>query len=224
MDTLLRRIYEALKGRLFDLDDLRELTETIGVDWDVLSGTNKPTKALALVRHCEKHNLLGVLLSKVRALRPQLSAKLDSTDEIQAVQGDEIERQVALARLLQLEMAAAAPVVNARKQQVEAYLNAVAQTLDDCVPVLKQRQVPHGKCGELLFHAENLPGLIGDLVGPARADAFKQRLIEAHKVEDFGARYFHLPQPEMDAIFDQLSVAAGYFRGAGLALRVMADG
>jgi hypothetical protein len=223
MDLLLMRLYEALKGRLFDLDDLRDLTETIGIDWDVLSGTNKPAKALALVRHCEKHDLLGALLSKIRELRPQLSAALDSTDLILGVQGDEIERKAALARLLQLELAAAAPVVNTRKQQVEAYLNAIAQTLDDCVPLLKQRQVPRGKCGELRFHAENLPGLIGDLVGSARAEAFKQQLIASHEIEVFGARYFTLEQAGMDAVFDQLSIAAGYFRAAGMALKVMAD-
>jgi hypothetical protein len=223
MDPISLKLYEALKGRLFDLDDLRELTETIGIDWDVLSGTNKPTKALALVRHCEKIDTVGVLLAKVRELRPQLHDALDSTDVILSLAGDEINRQLEIARLIRLELAAAQPVQSDRKQQIEAYLNGIAQTLEDCVPVLKQRCVPHGKCGELQFHAQNLSGMVGDLIGPTRADAFKQQLIAAHEIEIFGAHHFNLPQSEMDAVFDQLLYAAGYFRAAGSSLKVDSD-
>ena len=143
-----------------------------------------------------------------------------NTGVILNIHGDDVEKNRDLARVIYAATLLAPPLDALRKQHIEDYYNAIAQTLEDAGTILRQRQIPHGKCGEMLNYAENLPGDIADAIGADQASAFASKLMEAYHVEGFGHQFFHLPQPELDAKFAGLDEAAGYFRAAAKSLRV----
>ena len=143
-----------------------------------------------------------------------------NTGVILNIQGDDVEKHLELARVINAASLLAPPMDAERVQRITDYYNEIARTLDESAAILKQRVVPYGKCGELDSYAMNLPADIGDAIGVEQAHAFAQKLKESHEVESFGAQYFHLPQAEMDAIFSKLEEAAGYFRAAAKSLRV----
>lgn len=145
---------------------------------------------------------------------------LVNTGVILNIQGDDVERYLELARAINAASLLAPPMDAARVQRITEYYNNIALTLDESAAVLKQRVVPHGKCGELYGYAMNLPADIGDAIGVEQARAFAEKLKESYQIESFGSQFFHLPQNEMEAKFAQLEEAAGYFRAAAKSLRV----
>jgi hypothetical protein len=133
---------------------------------------------------------------------------------------DQLSRMLELAKVTNAATLLAPPLDAARKEEIVQYYNDIAQTLDDSAVILKQRQIPHGKCGELLGYAEHLPAALSDVIGIAQAKEFQKKLIQNYEIEWFGAQYFNLPQSEMEAKFGELEAAAGYFRAAAKALKV----
>lgn len=76
LSALAQRLHALLTDRWFDLNDIQELAFQLDIDWDSLAGDAKPGKARALVRHCEKHDLLPKLQSLMRLARPNLREQL----------------------------------------------------------------------------------------------------------------------------------------------------
>ena len=143
-----------------------------------------------------------------------------STTVVLQITGDDAEKNVAVARALLQATLQAAPVDPQRKAELVAYYTAIAQTLEDAAQELREGRVPYGRCGALRGHAEHLPIVAGDVIGPDMASAITVKLLECYEVERFGTHFMHLPPAERDEKFALLDDAAGYLRAAGQALRV----
>ncbi|MGB7988772.1 MAG: hypothetical protein WCF44_05215 [Candidatus Methylophosphatis roskildensis] len=143
-----------------------------------------------------------------------------NTGVIINIAGDDIERNRLIARSVLAATLLAPPVDAARKKAIGAYYRAIAKTLAEAGKALREGSVPHGKCGEMLGYAHQLPREIGDVIGQDQAGALSQKLLESYQVEAFGAQFMHLPPAERDAKFGALDEAAGYFRAAARSLQL----
>jgi len=143
-----------------------------------------------------------------------------STHIVLQIQGDDAEKNLAAARAVLQATLQAAPVDPARKAAIIDYYQAIAQTLEGAADELRQGRIPHGRCGELRGHAEQLPLVVGDVIGPDMARAIADKLLECYEVERFGSRFMGLPPAQRNEKFALLDDAAGYLRAAGQALRV----
>ena len=143
-----------------------------------------------------------------------------STTVVLQITGDDVEKNVAVARALLQATLQAAPVDPQRKAELVAYYAAISQTLEEAAQELREGRIPYGLCGALRGHAEQLPLVAGDVIGPDMASAVGAKLLECYDVERFGARFMHLAPAERDEKFALLDDAAGYLRAAGQALRV----
>jgi len=76
---LAQQLYSLLKDKWFSLSELQDLSFTLDLDWDKLSGNDKTDKARALVLECERSNRLEQLRRLMRLARPQLKDQLDET-------------------------------------------------------------------------------------------------------------------------------------------------
>jgi hypothetical protein len=143
-----------------------------------------------------------------------------NTGVILQIAGDDIERNTRIARTVLAATLLAPPLEPARKKAIAAYYRAIAKTLAQASEALRQGVVPHGKCGEMLGYAHQLPTEIGDVIGEEQAAALARKLEESYRVEAFGHQFMHLPPAERDAKFGMLDEAAGYFRAAARSLQV----
>ena len=143
-----------------------------------------------------------------------------NTGVIVNIHGDDIQRNRAIARAILAATLLAPPLDAARKKAITAYYRAIAKTLGEVANALRAGTVPHGKCGEMLGYAQQLPAVLGDMIGQPQAAALAQKLMESYAVEQFGVQFMHLPQAERDARFGGLDEAAGYFRAAARSLLV----
>lgn len=147
-----------------------------------------------------------------------------TTNVVLQFSGDDVEKNLAVARAILQVTLQAAPVDPQRKAELMAYYDASARTLEEAAEELRQGRIqgriPHGRCGALRGHAEQLPLVAGDVIGPDMADVIARKLLECYEVERFGTRFMHLPPAERDEKFALLDDAAGYLRAAGQALRV----
>jgi hypothetical protein len=65
-------VYAKLKSDAFGLDDLKELTADMGMDWDSLTGDNKETRALSLALAAARENRVLELVERMKKARPHL--------------------------------------------------------------------------------------------------------------------------------------------------------
>jgi hypothetical protein len=66
------RLYQALSGEAFSLEDLESLCFNLGVDWEQLRGSVKPAKARAMVQYFQSRGRIQELVAAVRTERPHL--------------------------------------------------------------------------------------------------------------------------------------------------------
>jgi hypothetical protein len=143
-----------------------------------------------------------------------------NTGVIINIHGDVIEKNVEIARTILAASLLAPPLDAQRKADIVDYYRSIAQTLSDAAQALRQGDIPHGKCGEMLGYAQMLVATIGDVIGRDQAAALSGKLMESYQVEAFGHQFMHLPPAERDARFGELDEAAGYFRAAAASLRL----
>jgi hypothetical protein len=143
-----------------------------------------------------------------------------NTGVIVNIHGDDIERNRDIARTILAATLLAPPIDAARKKAITAYYRAIAKTLGEAARALREGTVPHGKCGEMLGYAQQLPAELGDVIGQQQAAALSRKLMESYAVEHFGGQFMHLPQAEREAKFGGLDEAAGYFRAAARSLQL----
>jgi hypothetical protein len=72
-DDLKLKLYTALSGDAFSLEDLEDISFRLDVDWDSLGGDNKVKKARMLVLYLARLDQLPRLREAVLAARPTLS-------------------------------------------------------------------------------------------------------------------------------------------------------
>lgn len=143
-----------------------------------------------------------------------------NTGVIVNIHGDDIEKNRDVARTILAATLLAPPLDPKRRKAIAGYYRAIARTLAEAAAALRQGVVPHGKCGEMLGYAQQLPAELGDVIGQQQAAALSQKLMESYAVEHFGGQFMHLPHAERDAKFGGLDEAAGYFRAAARSLQV----
>lgn len=143
-----------------------------------------------------------------------------NTGVIVNIHGDDIQKNREIARAILAASLLAPPLDPKRKQRIARYYRAIAKTLVEAAEALRQGVVPHGKCGEMLGYAQQLPVEIGDVIGQEQAEALSQKLMESYQVESFGHQFMHLEKAERDAKFGMLDEAAGYFRAAARSLQI----
>lgn len=143
-----------------------------------------------------------------------------NTGVIVNIHGYDIEKSRQIARSV-LAATLLAPSLDLKgKKAIGRYFRGIAKTRSAAAEALRQGEVPHGKCGEMLGYAQQLPAELGDVIGQEQAEALSQKLMESYAVEHFGAQFMHLPQAEREAKFGGLDEAAGYFRAAARSLQV----
>lgn len=143
-----------------------------------------------------------------------------NTGVIINIHGDDIERQRDAARVILAATLLAPPLDPQRKKAIARYYRSIAKTLGDTAQALRQGTIPHGKCGEMLGYAHQLPTEIGEVIGQAQAAALADKLLESYRVEHASDDLDGLSPAERDTKFDQLDEAAGYFRAAARSLQV----
>ena len=70
-DPIAQKLYEALNGYAFAMDDMEDMCFELGVDWEEIKGANKSGKARALVLYMQREDRLQELLDKARSKRPR---------------------------------------------------------------------------------------------------------------------------------------------------------
>ena len=143
-----------------------------------------------------------------------------NTGLIVNIQGDDIEKNVEVARMVLAASRLAPPLDPQRKAEIVDYYRRIARTLNEAAEALRQGTIPYGKCGEMEAHAMMLPEELGDVIGHKQAAALAGKLLEAHRVEGFGYQFMQLPLAERNAKFGTLDEAAGYFCAAADVLRL----
>jgi hypothetical protein len=143
-----------------------------------------------------------------------------NTGTIINIHGDDIDRNREVARTILAATLLSPPLDPQRKKAVAGYFRRIAKTLGEAAAALRQGSVPHGKCGEMLGYAEELPTVLGEVIGQQQAEALSRKLMESYAVEQFGSQFMHLRDAERNAKFGELDEAAGYFRAAAQSLQV----
>lgn len=65
-------MYRLLKGDAFGMDDLKELTADMGMDWDRFAGDTKQEKALNLALEAARNSDIARLITRMESRRPNL--------------------------------------------------------------------------------------------------------------------------------------------------------
>jgi hypothetical protein len=103
-----------------------------------------------------------------------------------------------------------------RRAKIAAYLRGIARTINDAVVELSAGVVPHGKCGEMMGHAQMLDEQIGDLLGAKKSEALTRQLMEAYDIERM--LYEIGDAKERVERLGKMSFAAGYYNAAAAAI------
>lgn len=70
-NPLAQKLYEALNGYAFNLDDMEDVAFELGVDWDSLRGENKGARARAMVEFFTREDRLDELHACLKRKRPR---------------------------------------------------------------------------------------------------------------------------------------------------------
>ncbi len=143
-----------------------------------------------------------------------------NTGLIVNIHGDDIAKNVEIARTILAASLLAKPLDAQRKTDIADYYPRIVLTLSEAAEALRQGDISHHKRGEMEGHARMIPAVIGDVIGQGQAAALSAKLMESRQVEAFGHQFMQLPSAERDAKFCELDEAAGYFRAAAASLRV----
>lgn len=96
---------------------------------------------------------------------------------------DIIASNLAVARSMFADRTQLEAASRERKAQVTKYYERIARTLNEVIFSLRVNIYPHGSCEKMRLYAEQLPEIIGDLVGIEKANLYANKLFEAHNVE-----------------------------------------
>jgi hypothetical protein len=104
-----------------------------------------------------------------------------------------------------------------RRDRIADYFAVVAQTIQDSAESFRQGKVPHGKCQEMLEHANAFTDVVETELGRERAEAYAQKLRDAHEVEMLVSEILGSPDPQGQ--IQELEKASGTFRALSAAIR-----
>ena len=121
-----------------------------------------PDSPPALVTHVLDHHAVAVGGDNLGTI---------NTGTIINIRGDDIEKNVEIARRVLAASKLAPPLDAQRKSEIVDYYHRIAHTLNEAAEALRQGTIPYGKCGEMEGHAKMLPAALGDVIGHEQAAA-----------------------------------------------------
>jgi len=104
-----------------------------------------------------------------------------------------------------------------RRTRMADLFEKVATCLEETAKELRAGSYPGGRCQELLTYAVELPAIVGDELGQAKAEEIGSALKAAHEVERL---YADQGKPEGRENVAKLDEAAGLLRALGNIVRV----
>ena len=104
-----------------------------------------------------------------------------------------------------------------RRQRMGEAFVAVATCLEDAAREMRGGSYPAGRCQEMLTYSVELPRLVDEELGAAKAQEIGQALTEAHRVEMLFAKR---DSPDGLADLARLEEAAGMLRALANLVRV----
>lgn len=108
----------------------------------------------------------------------------------------------------------------AKRGRVAEFLAAIAQNIELTGAQLRQGSYPAGSCQELLVYSDEMPGILGGIIGPAKAAAFALELKSVHAIKQLHSELGQLPEPERELRLRKLDETAGLFRATAACLKV----
>ena len=104
-----------------------------------------------------------------------------------------------------------------RKDRIAEYFLTIGNIIQEAADIFKKGDIPHGKCQQMLDHAQYFSDVVGDTIEPDKAKEFQQKLIESHEVELLASEI--LGQDGSEQKIAELERISGSFLGLGSAIK-----
>jgi hypothetical protein len=108
----------------------------------------------------------------------------------------------------------------AKRGRAAEFLSAIAQTIELTAAQLRIGDYPAGSCQELLVFSNEMPGILGGIIGVNKASAFAKELESVHEIEKLHAELGQLAESERELRLHKLDETAGLFRATAACLKV----
>lgn len=70
-----------------------------------------------------------------------------------------------------------------RKDRIADYFLEIGNIIQSAADIFKTGEIPHGKCQQMLDHAQYFADVIGDTIEPDQVEEFQRKLMESHEIE-----------------------------------------
>jgi len=104
-----------------------------------------------------------------------------------------------------------------RKDRIAEYFSTIGNIIQEAVDIFKKGDIPHGKCQQMLDHAQYFADVVGDTIETDKAQEFQKKLIESHEVELLASEI--LGQDGSDKKIAELEKISGSFISLGSAIK-----
>lgn len=101
-----------------------------------------------------------------------------------------------------------------RKERIENYFTAIADTIDLAVSKFKNDEIPHGACDMMQQYALEMPSVLDGIILPEKLQEYSHKLHQAHNIEML---YIQVKNNESALI--ELEKAASIFRVAATVVK-----
>jgi len=104
-----------------------------------------------------------------------------------------------------------------RKKEIADLFDRISACLATVSGEIRMGKIPHGKCGELMTYADELPDVIRTEVGDTKADELGKRLRSAYNVE--GAALELSDVSDKEPYLKEIEEASGKFQALANIIR-----
>jgi hypothetical protein len=104
-----------------------------------------------------------------------------------------------------------------RKKEIADLFDSISSCLATVSSEIRMGKIPHGRCGELMTYADELPGIIRAEVGNAKADELGKKLRSAYNVE--GAALELKDVSDKEPYLQEIEEASGKFQALANMIR-----
>ena len=108
-----------------------------------------------------------------------------------------------------------------RRQRLAQYFSDLAQLLEEAAASLRNKDYPHGACGQLHESARLLPRTVKGLIDPKKTKRIQADLFKVWKIEQLHAEISPLSKKKRNERLAPLDEAAGKLRALSAHLRVI---
>ena len=108
----------------------------------------------------------------------------------------------------------------AKRGRAADFLSAIAEAIELTGAQLREGRYPAGSCQQLLVFSEEMPGVLGGIIGAQKATAFGAELKAVHAIEQLHGELSSLTEPEREARLRKLDETAGLLRATAACIRV----